>query len=280
MCARKPHILFSLIQYIKKTIIYVYAYSHKEVFCMDTNALQDLVNKYCTKEFCTVFMQEMHNIYGLAVTDFMFDAAWDVESMSGTDVAFSVTCEATNNDDFFKQYYNLSWEESDDFAVMLMDKLVQHGLVLPTSETDEIARQLGLSSGDIVVCFDCFGIKRKQDVRLRIDVEMEMSDYICPRCYNGKPSEDLQMDEEEIINHYFPDKKHEIVRCIECERFYWKFNTHNDRCNHCIIHADNYDGAHMYNNVYYMAAHDAKERYIERLGLSTDMYYDPDNTSE
>lgn len=243
---------------------------------MDTNTLQELVNKYCTKDFCITFMQEMHNIYGVAVTDFFFDAAWDVESMSGTDVAFAITCEATNNDEFFKQYYHLTWEESNDFAAMLMDKLVEHGLLLATSETDEITRQLGLSSGDVVVCFDCFGIKRKKDVRLRIDVELEMSDYICSRCYNGQPSEDLQLDEEEVIEHYFADKKKEIVRCIECERFYWKFNTNKGRCNHCIIHGDNYDGAHMYNNVYYTAAHDAKEKYIERLGLGRKIDIMPD----
>lgn len=243
---------------------------------MSTNVMQEMVNKYCTKDFCIVFMQELHNIYGLAVTDFLFDSAWDIDSMSGTDVAFATTCETTSNDDLYKYYYRLEWEEVDDFTIMLLEKLIEFGLLLPTSETDEIARQLNVPASEIVVCFDCFGIKRKSEVRLRIDIELEMTDYICPRCYNGAPSEDLTMDEDEVINHYFKDRRNEIVKCIECERYYWGFNTTKGRCNHCIIHADNYDSNHMYNNVYYVAASDAKERYIAQLGLKKNIDLDTD----
>lgn len=245
---------------------------------MDSNAIQELINKYCTKDFCTMFMQEMHNIYGLAVTDFLFDPTWDIESMSGTDVAFALTCEATNNDEFFKQYYQLTWEELDDFEVMLKDKLVEHGLLIASSEMDEIARQYNIPNSEVVVCFDCFGIKRKSQVRLRIDIELGMSDYICERCYNGSNSEDLIMDEDEVIHHYFSKNRKAVVKCIECERYYWAFNTKNGRCNHCIIHGDNNDTHHMYNNIYYMAGHDAKEKYIEQLGLvqKIDLDADPD----
>lgn len=234
---------------------------------MDSNAIQELINKYCTKDFCVMFMQELHNIYGLAVTDFLFDPAWDIEGMSGADVALAMTCEATSNDELFKQYYYLTWEELDDFEVMLKDKLVEYGLLLPTSEIDEIARQYKIPVSEVVVCFDCFGIKRKSEVRLRIDLEVGMSDYICNRCYNGGESEDLVMDQDEVIQHYFSKRRKDVVQCRECERYYWGFNTKDGRCNHCIIHADNFDSDHMYNNVYYMAGYEAKEKYIEKLGL-------------
>ena len=121
--------------------------------CSIYYSMQHNIKKQMDYKFCETFMKELHNVWGFSLNDFNWESIGYCEGTGGWYESFAATCRILNKGELLLYYNNLSWYDSDLFDAELSELLVTYKLILPTVETDEMARQLDIDEDNIKHCF-------------------------------------------------------------------------------------------------------------------------------
>lgn len=217
------------------------------------------IKKRIDYEFCETFMKELHKIWGISLNDFNWESIGYCEGTGGWYEAFASTCRLLNKGDILLYYNNLEWFDSDLFDDELSNLLVVYKLILPTWETDEIARQLNVKAKNIKHCFVCNGDYLKDEViKLKKDDEdydEYTSNYICKDCEElrktkqikdcelsqkeDKQSHRISYDIVKAIQEVLGLEENEYFYCEKCKKYHFNFNKglikDKNYCLHCEI---------------------------------------------
>ena len=215
------------------------------------------IKKLMDYEFCETFMKELHNVWGFSLNDFNWESIGYSEGTGGWYESFAATCRILNKGELLLYYNNLSWYDSDLFDAELSELLVTYKLILPTIETDEIARQLDIDENKIKHCFVCNGDYIKEDV-VKLDKNDEdydeyTSNYICKDCEKLRKKQNIKEKElslkEDVLSHRLSYNilkaiqevlglnENEYFYCESCGKYHFNFNKGKEHCHHCEINA-------------------------------------------
>lgn len=171
-----------------------------------------------TPEFCEQLAKELHLIFGIGITDTDYDCLVYQGGTSGWNVAIAATCRKLKQDELYKYYLSLPWYDSDIFDGELSDILVENKWFIPGSESDEIARQLGMNANDIKYCDKCTKLFHVNDVEVYADAEDEYdgSIYACTQCLGKGDSTELIWDKQRTVREILGRSEEQWFVCEKC----------------------------------------------------------------
>lgn len=220
------------------------------------------IKKLITKEFCIQFVKELHCISGLSLEDFDYDSVGYWEGTGGWMEAFANACRKTKNDELLKYYYTLEWFDSDLFDCELTNILIEHKLLLPTTYTDEIARQIGISDEDIGICDDCGKAYNKKDMIERPDEwDDHESIYLCKNCLGIENVAELTFDKFKAIHDILGLSEKDYFICESCNRIHHIRHKGEKYCINCELKQVPNTNV----NTYYRESCDINEKYVGSL---------------
>ena len=183
-------------------------------------SIPENIKNLITPEFCKLFMKELHMIWGFSLEDFDYDSVGYCEGTAGWYESFTSTCRKLKQDELYKYYLSLPWYDSDIFDYELTQILVSEKLLLPESETDEIAKQLGISSEDICVCDQCGKYFRKTDVVEKNEEDIDYSIYVCKHCEGIGEAYPVVCDTKKAIHDILGKTKEDYFVCDKCGKIH------------------------------------------------------------
>lgn len=212
-----------------------------------------------TPAFCIQFMKELHHVWGFSLEDFDYDSVSFCEGTGGWFESLTSTCRKTNNDKLIKYYNSLDWYDSDLFDAELTEMLVNYKLLLPTTYTDEIARQLKIDSNDLGVCNECGKTYLKKDM---VDNEKDedecLSMYVCKNCKHIENVKEVDFDKVRTIHEILGLSEKDYFLCKKCGKYH---NTNHKGKEFCLYCEDKKIPETNVNN-YYREQCSENEKYL------------------
>ena len=218
-------------------------------------------------EFCAQMAKELHMIFGIGITDTDYDCLLYQGGTSGWNVAIASTCRKLNLDELYKYYHNLPWYDSDIFDGELSDLLVENKWFIPKSESDEIARQLGIDAKSIKYCDKCNKLFHVNDVEVYADSEDEYDEsiYACKSCLGNGESAELVWDKQRTLREILGRSDDQWFVCEKCGEIHAIEHRGEKYCMHCEQPVGENRSTNA--NDYYVNEFNAQKEYCDKILL-------------
>ena len=236
------------------------------------------IKKYLDFDFCKTFLQELHMIDGISLSDFCWDSIGYLEGTGAWFEAFSSTCRKFDYHELLCYYCKLPWYDSDLFDSELSDTLVAYKLIFEKTECDILAIQLDIDDSYIAYCNECGKLFHKKDVIVNNEDEC-LSKYTCQKCANNKEVNELKINIPNALNEILGLHEKDYFLCEKCGNYHYVYNKGEKYCKNCEIqekseykNANNYYRDNLNLNEQYLRTYLPKKRDFE--GFDYEIIFD------